>query len=199
MFAAFLIFPLQRAGWRRARHWLALPVGAGIFYHDTWLPGIESIRAQGSQVFSFTLDYWAELLGRFINWEMVGAGFVLLTLYLFIAQWLRFTPWILLALLWLWVSPQVSNPFASSKGASEHALNTFREETRSSVLPMEVQLDQSAPPTNENLTPISMTSIGRSRRDWRTSRRACQPRRPPSMCSSSMSAPWPGVTWRRAA
>ncbi|MDX7612521.1 cellulose biosynthesis protein BcsG [Aeromonas caviae] len=151
VFAAFLIFPLQRAGWRRARHWLALPVGAGIFYHDTWLPGIESIRAQGSQVFSFTLDYWAELLGRFINWEMVGAGFVLLTLYLFIAQWLRFTPWILLALLWLWVSPQVSNPFASSKGASEHALNTFREETRSSVLPMEEQLDQSAPPTNENL------------------------------------------------
>ncbi|MFQ2661438.1 cellulose biosynthesis protein BcsG [Aeromonas caviae] len=151
VFAAFLIFPLPRAGWRRARHWLALPVGAGIFYHDTWLPGIESIRAQGSQVFSFTLDYWAELLGRFINWEMVGAGFVLLTLYLFIAQWLRFTPWILLALLWLWVSPQVSNPFASSKGASEHALNTSREETRSSVLPMEEQLDQSAPPTNENL------------------------------------------------
>ena len=151
VFAAFLIFPLPRAGWRRARHWLALPVGAGIFYHDTWLPGIESIRAQGSQVFSFTLDYWAELLGRFINWEMVGAGFVLLTLYLFIAQWLRFTPWILLALLWLWVSPQVNNPFASSKGASEHALNTSREETRSSVLPMEEQLDQSAPPTNENL------------------------------------------------
>ncbi|MBA8782461.1 MULTISPECIES: cellulose biosynthesis protein BcsG [Aeromonas] len=151
VFAAFLIFPLPRAGWRRARHWLALPVGAGIFYHDTWLPGIESIRAQGSQVFSFTLDYWAELLGRFINWEMVGAGFVLLTLYLFIAQWLRFTPWILLALLWLWVSPQVSNPFASSKGASEHALNTSREETRPSVLPMEEQLDQSAPPTNENL------------------------------------------------
>ncbi|MFQ2675782.1 cellulose biosynthesis protein BcsG [Aeromonas caviae] len=151
VFAAFLIFPLPRAGWRRARHWLALPVGAGIFYHDTWLPGIESIRAQGSQVFSFTLDYWAELLGRFINWEMVGAGFVLLTLYLFIAQWLRFTPWILLALLWLWVSPQVSNPFASSKGASEHVVNTSREETRPSVLPMEEQLDQSAPPTNENL------------------------------------------------
>ncbi|RWS99881.1 cellulose biosynthesis protein BcsG [Aeromonas caviae] len=151
VFAAFLIFPLPGAGLRRLRHWLALPIGVGIFYHDTWLPGIESILDQGSQVFSFTLDYWLELLGRFINWEMVGIGFVMLTLYLFIAQWLRFTPWILLALLWLWVSPQVSNPFASSKGTSEHALNTSREETRSSVLPMEEQLDQSAPPTNENL------------------------------------------------
>ncbi|MDX7685283.1 cellulose biosynthesis protein BcsG [Aeromonas caviae] len=29
VFAAFLIFPLPRAGWRRARHWLALPVGGG--------------------------------------------------------------------------------------------------------------------------------------------------------------------------
>ena len=47
VFAAFLIFPLPRAGLRRIRHWLALPVGMGIFYHDTWLPGIESIRAQG--------------------------------------------------------------------------------------------------------------------------------------------------------
>lgn len=98
VFAAFLIFPLPGAGLRRLRHWLALPIGVGIFYHDTWLPGIESILDQGSQVFSFTLDYWLELLGRFINWEMVGIGFVMLTLYLFIAQWLRFTPWILLAL-----------------------------------------------------------------------------------------------------
>ncbi|WP_429113812.1 cellulose biosynthesis protein BcsG [Aeromonas rivipollensis] len=72
VFAAFLIFPLPRAGLRRIRHWLALPVGVGIFYHDTWLPGMESIRAQGAQVFSFTLDYWLELLGRFINWEMVA-------------------------------------------------------------------------------------------------------------------------------
>jgi len=49
VFAAFLIFPLPSTGLRRIRHWLALPIGAGIFYHDTWLPGIESIRAQGGR------------------------------------------------------------------------------------------------------------------------------------------------------
>ncbi len=49
VFAAFLIFPLPSAGLRRIRHWLALPIGVGIFYHDTWLPGIESIRAQGGR------------------------------------------------------------------------------------------------------------------------------------------------------
>lgn len=63
-----------------------------LLYHDTWLPGLDSIMSQGSQIFSFTLDYWFELMSRFINWEMVGAAFVMLCLYLFLAQWLRFTP-----------------------------------------------------------------------------------------------------------
>ncbi|MFR9703869.1 cellulose biosynthesis protein BcsG [Aeromonas sanarellii] len=151
VFAAFLIFPLSRAGWRRVRHWLALPMGVGIFYHDTWLPGMESILDQGSQVFSFTLDYWLELLGRFINWEMVGAGFVMLTLYLFIAQWLRFTPWILLALLWLWLSPLIGDPFASRTAVASGGTSVSRPVPDRGAVSMEEQLDQSAPPTNENL------------------------------------------------
>ena len=151
VFAAFLIFPLPSAGLRRIRHWLALPIGVGIFYHDTWLPGIESIRAQGGQVFSFTLDYWLELLGRFINWEMVGAGFVMLTLYLFIAQWLRFTPWILLALLWLWLSPLVGDPFASRDAVAASTVTSPQSGSTPRQVSMTEQLDQSAPPTNENL------------------------------------------------
>ena len=151
VFAAFLIFPLPSAGLRRIRHWLALPIGVGIFYHDTWLPGIESIRAQGGQVFSFTLDYWLELLGRFINWEMVGAGFVMLTLYLFIAQWLRFTPWILLALLWLWLSPLVGDPFASRDAVAASTVTSPQPGSTPRQVSMTEQLDQSAPPTNENL------------------------------------------------
>ncbi|MGL5323451.1 MAG: cellulose biosynthesis protein BcsG [Aeromonas sp.] len=96
VFAAFLLFPLSTTTpMRRARSLIALPIGIGLFYHDTWLPGFESIVSQGGQVFSFTADYWLELFERFINWEMVGVGFVMLTTYLFLAQWLRFTPWVL--------------------------------------------------------------------------------------------------------
>lgn len=151
VFAAFLIFPLPGTGLRRLRHWLALPIGAGIFYHDTWLPGMESIRAQGSQVFSFTLDYWLELLGRFINWEMVGAGFVMLTLYLFIAQWLRFTPWILLTLLWLWLSPLMGDATAARGLQASSSAPASQSDPARPVVSMDEQLDQSAPPTNENL------------------------------------------------
>ena len=151
VFAAFLIFPLPWAGARRARHWLALPIGAGILYHDTWLPGIESILGQGRQVFSFTPDYWLELLGRFINWEMIGVGFVMLTLYLFLAQWLRFTPWVLLALLWLWLSPQLGNPFAAQGTPTASTGKSSRPAPEEKSVSVEEQLDQSAPPTNENL------------------------------------------------
>ena len=89
---------------------IALPAwGSGFFYHDTWLPGIESILSQGEDKFSPLLPVtgWS-CWERFINWEMVGIGFVMLTMYLFLAQWLRFTPWVLAALLWLWLSPQLS-------------------------------------------------------------------------------------------
>ncbi|HEH9427133.1 TPA: cellulose biosynthesis protein BcsG [Aeromonas sobria] len=154
VFAAFLLFPLPSTLMRRARSLIALPTGAGLFYHDTWLPGIESIVSQGGQVFSFTADYWLELLERFINWEMVGAGFVMLTTYLFLAQWLRFTPWVLAALLWLWLSPQLlrvlpEGTAPASSAAAQPAEGLVDNEQGSAEL--EQQLDQSAPPTSANL------------------------------------------------
>lgn len=154
VFAAFLLFPLPSALMRRARSWIALPVGVGLFYHDTWLPGFESIVSQGGQVFSFTADYWLELLERFINWEMVGAGFVMLTTYLFMAQWLRFTPWVLAALLWLWLSPQLlrvlpEGSAPASSAAAQPVKGLVDHEQGPAEL--EQQLDQSAPPTSANL------------------------------------------------
>ncbi|MGL4505520.1 MAG: cellulose biosynthesis protein BcsG, partial [Aeromonas sobria] len=110
--------------------------------------------SQGGQVFSFTADYWLELLERFINWEMVGAGFVMLTTYLFLAQWLRFTPWVLAALLWLWLSPQLlrvlpEGTAPTSSAAAQPAKGLVGNEQGSAEL--EQQLDQSAPPTSANL------------------------------------------------
>lgn len=94
VFAAFLLFPLPSTLLRRARLLIALPTGVGLFYHDTWLPGIESIMGQGKMVFSFTFDYFLELLGRFINGNMVGVAFVMLTGYLFLARFVSMQgPW----------------------------------------------------------------------------------------------------------
>ncbi|MFB2862893.1 cellulose biosynthesis protein BcsG [Aeromonas sp. MdU4] len=154
VFAAFLLFPLSSPRLRRARSWIALPVGIGLFYHDTWLPGLESIVSQGGQLFSFSADYWLELLERFINWEMVGIGFVMLTAYLFLVQWLRFTPWVLASLLWLWLSPLLVSAVPDGKDmVASSAAQPVKGLVNNEQGPVELeqQLEQSAPPTTANL------------------------------------------------
>lgn len=67
VFAAFLLMPIPHYSLHRLRHWIALPIGFALFWHDTWLPGPESIMSQGSQVAGFSTDYLIDLVTRFIN------------------------------------------------------------------------------------------------------------------------------------
>lgn len=90
-FAAALLAPLPPLWLHRARHLLAIPVGAALFYYDTWLPPISRVLEAGGDIAAFSGDYLLELAGRFINWNMLGAGLVLLVAYLFFSQWLRIT------------------------------------------------------------------------------------------------------------
>ncbi|HCP5923158.1 TPA: cellulose biosynthesis protein BcsG, partial [Escherichia coli] len=101
VFAAFLLMPLPRYSLHRLRHWIALPIGFALFWHDTWLPGPESIMSQGSQVAGFSTDYLIDHVTRFINWQMIGAIFVLLVAWLFLSQWIRITVFVVAILLWL--------------------------------------------------------------------------------------------------
>lgn len=98
---AFLLFPITNDTLHRLRHWLALPAGMALFYHDTWLPGISSLISQGDQLAGLSRTYQLELVQRFINWHMLGAAFVLWVAYLFLAQWIRFTILVVLVLAWL--------------------------------------------------------------------------------------------------
>ncbi len=101
---AFLLVPIPREKLHRIRHWIAIPLGFALFWHDTWLPGPESIFSQGSQIAGFSASYIWDLIVRFINWSMVGAFFVLLVLWLFISQWLRVTVFVSAMVVWLAVS-----------------------------------------------------------------------------------------------
>ncbi|QCT18936.1 cellulose biosynthesis protein BcsG [Jejubacter calystegiae] len=101
VFAAYLLFPLPNPRLHRLRHWVGLPIGFALFWHDTWLPGLDSMMSQGSQVAGFSWDYILDLTTRFINWQMVGAAFVLLVAWLFISQWVRVTVLVVAALIWL--------------------------------------------------------------------------------------------------
>lgn len=88
LFAAFLLVPLPGQWLRIARQLLAVPIAIALFYQDTWLPPFSRLLAQPG-VLDFSWDYLLELLGRFINWNLLGALAMLLVGYLYLRHWLR--------------------------------------------------------------------------------------------------------------
>ncbi|HAT2907274.1 TPA: cellulose biosynthesis protein BcsG [Serratia marcescens] len=152
VFMAFLLMPIPSQRLHRWRHYLAIPMGIALFYHDTWLPGINSILSQGSQLAGFSAQYLLELIGRFINWQMIGAAFVLFIAYLFVAQWVRVTVFTVAALVWLNIvniaGPAVSLLPATSTAAAGGA-NT---PATSAPAAGDAAPADSLPPTSANLT-----------------------------------------------
>ncbi|WP_455845013.1 cellulose biosynthesis protein BcsG [Pantoea agglomerans] len=149
VFLAWLLFPLPGARLHRLRQWISLPIGVALFWHDTWLPGLNSIMSQGSQLAGFSPSYLLDLANRFINWEMIGAGFVLLVLYLFVAQWIRVTVLLSLMLIWLNVLT-IAGPAMNLLPSSAATPTVKLNDTPAAKAPD--GLDQSAPPTSANLT-----------------------------------------------
>ncbi|WP_085337585.1 cellulose biosynthesis protein BcsG [Serratia marcescens] len=152
VFMAFLLMPIPSQRLHRWRHYLAIPIGIALFYHDTWLPGINSILSQGSQLAGFSAQYLLELINRFINWQMIGAAFVLFIAYLFVAQWVRVTVFTVAALAWLNIvniaGPAVSLLPATSTAAAGGA-NT---PATSAPAAGDAAPADSLPPTSTNLT-----------------------------------------------
>ncbi|EPQ1333985.1 cellulose biosynthesis protein BcsG [Serratia marcescens] len=152
VFMAYLLMPIPSPRLHRWRHYLAIPIGIALFYHDTWLPGINSILSQGSQLAGFSAQYLLELVSRFINWQMVGAAFVLLIAYLFVAQWVRVTVFTVAALVWLNIvniaGPAVSLlPASSTAAAGGAGTLATAAPTAGDNAPAD-----SLPPTSANLT-----------------------------------------------
>ena len=153
VFLAWLLFPLPSMRLHRLRHWISLPIGFALFWHDTWLPGLESILSQGSQVAGFSGAYLLDLFNRFINWQMVGAAFVMLVLYLFLAQWVRITVLVTLMLIWINVI-NIAGPAISllpTKSATPEVVLNSKTPANNAAADKNA-LDESAPPTSANLT-----------------------------------------------
>lgn len=146
VFLAFLLFPLRTEGLHRARNIIAIPIGIALFYHDTWLPGLNSILSQSSQVAGFSAVYLLELVSRFINWQMVGVGFVLLVAYLFLSQWIRITVFTVAAVAWLNILT-LGGPAIALLPSSSTASGTPAPSSEGNAL-----VAAALPPTNKNLT-----------------------------------------------
>ncbi len=152
VFMAFLLMPIPSQRLHRWRHYLAIPIGIALFYHDTWLPGINSILSQGSQLAGFSAQYLLELVNRFINWQMIGAAFVLFIAYLFVAQWVRVTVFTVAALVWLNIV-NIAGPAVSLLPATSTA-SAGSANTPATAAPVagDAAPADSLPPTSANLT-----------------------------------------------
>ena len=153
VFLAWLLFPLPSLRLHRLRSWISVPIGFALFWHDTWLPGPESIISQGGQLAGFSSAYLLDLINRFINWQMVGAAFVMLVLYMFIAQWVRITVLVSLMLIWINVINLAGPTFSllpTKSATPEVVLNNTTPANNAAA--DKNALDESAPPTSANLT-----------------------------------------------
>ncbi|MFA3780709.1 cellulose biosynthesis protein BcsG [Yersinia sp. 1652 StPb PI] len=152
VFIAFLLFPIPAYRVHRWRHWIAIPIGIGLLYHDTWLPGLNSILSQGSQITGFSFSYLIELISRFINWAMIGTAFVILVGYLFISQWIRVTVFVVAAMIWLNVASIAGPAFSLAPAAETSVASSPVTLGAEPPTPNSHQVAASGPPTDANLT-----------------------------------------------
>jgi cellulose synthase operon protein YhjU len=158
VFMAFLLLPIPNRKLHKIRHWIAIPIGFALFWHDTWLPGPESILSQGSEVAGFSMSYVIDLVTRFINWQMVGLFFVLLVAWLFLSQWVRVTVFSVLIMVWLNVITVVGPNFTLFPGGQPTGTVTTAGATAAATVatanakPVVGDIPaQTAPPTSANL------------------------------------------------
>ncbi|WP_394559522.1 cellulose biosynthesis protein BcsG [Aquipseudomonas alcaligenes] len=118
LLAAGLLLPLPGLWLPRLRQLIAVPLGVALFYKDTWYPPFRRLFEQ-SEVLAFSTDYVIDLLGRFVNLDVLGVLFAVALAYLFLAPWLRLTLVNVVLLLWVYLAgalPAFSVPAQSVAG-----------------------------------------------------------------------------------
>ncbi len=112
----------------------------------------------GSQVAGFSASYILDLTERFINWQMIGAVFVLLVAWLFLSQWIRVTVFVVAIMIWLnvltlagpsfslWPAGQPTSTVTTTGGSAAATVATAGDTPVVGDIPA-----QTAPPTSTNL------------------------------------------------
>lgn len=88
-FAALLLCPPPSSAWGRLRPWASVPAAVALLYYDSWLPSLSRALSQGALLAGFSGAYLLELLGRFVNWQVVALLVILWVGHGVLARWLR--------------------------------------------------------------------------------------------------------------
>lgn len=149
VFAAALLVPLPPLWLHRLRNIVAIPIGAALFYHDTWFPPISRAIEGLVEISKFSNDYLLELAGRFVDLSVIGAAILLLVAYLFLAQWLRVTVFTVCALLYIML-PGLPR-LIDTQTIAQAMANTTDQAKTTAVKADAGNSTQTATPTSANL------------------------------------------------
>ena len=88
-FAAFILFPIKHALWKRIKLAATVLAAIALLYYDSWLPPIGRVLSQASLVSNFSAAYLIELAGRFISPPVVALLVAAGALYWLVSRWVR--------------------------------------------------------------------------------------------------------------
>lgn len=123
-FFLFLLIPIRGKWLHRLHALIALVLGTALLWSESWLPGIDSILANKSGITGFSVNYVVQLAWDFINFRMVGWGFVILLAYYLLRDFVRVTTITALYLVFLIVQPFFTAPTAPVRAVPAVAADT---------------------------------------------------------------------------
>ena len=86
---AFLLVPTRVRWMNKCRHAAALVAAVALAYHESWLPGIDSITSNAANIAGFSTEFILELAWDFLNFKMIGWGLLLILAYILVKDWIR--------------------------------------------------------------------------------------------------------------
>ncbi|WP_024610235.1 cellulose biosynthesis protein BcsG [Pseudoalteromonas sp. TB64] len=137
-FAALLAIQLKDVRIEKVKHVIAIVIAVILLYKDSWLPPINRLTKQAGNVQDFSFGYFIELMGRVINVDMLLGFFIIVILFWYSSQWIRFTTVTIAGLMFIGWQGQSS---LTNNNVNQVAGNNFAAEpqNRESIVTTETQ------------------------------------------------------------
>ena len=118
LFAAALLIPVRNTPWIWMRQIAATVAGISLLYHDSWLPPLDRVVSQSTNLEGFSLAYAIDLIGRFIDIRIVAALVFGYLLYLLLGRRLRMSSFAILGIVFAPLAMPLFNDMAKNNSAS---------------------------------------------------------------------------------
>lgn len=90
-FIAFLLLPFKHLILIKIKHIVAIVVALFLLHYDSYLPPLQRLLESGDLLSDFSFPYLIELLSRFLSWQFVAMALVVVIVYIYLVNWVRFT------------------------------------------------------------------------------------------------------------